>query len=181
MAKTSNTPWVVAGGKIGEIGHCQRCGEGLKISDPQAIEVILAAINAFAKLHRNCTKTAETPISPSTPWEWIDSRDTGISSAAIWSVMMNTRSPYGRYDHPHDPDDFGRCYRLLELFPEWKSRLTEVSTRFPFWAPFIRDWSTLCEAYEREIETPRREPLSLYRLLRSLASESALLKSSGES
>lgn len=88
------------------------------------------------------------------PNEWILGRDTGTSSKTIWAVMMNavhkgdacTESSV-TFDVPHDVDDFGRCYRLLALFPEWRERIKEVGKVFPMWIPYIREWGKLEKLY----------------------------------
>lgn len=81
---------------------------------------------------------------------WIVGRDTGISSKTIWSVMMDAvpTNPHPfDFDIPHDPDDFGRCYRLLETIPEWRARLREVAARFPAWSGLVDNWSELEEMF----------------------------------
>ena len=82
--------------------------------------------------------------------EWLLGNDTGISSKAIFSTMTGIQYPsaYENWNWPRDAGDFGRCYRLLELFPRWKSRLREVSERFPHWAPIIEAWHELSRLYE---------------------------------
>lgn len=55
---------------------------------------------------------------------WALSRDTGISSEAIAKHM--TGSSTDRMSPPSDADDRGRCIRLLELIPEWITRLPEM-------------------------------------------------------
>jgi hypothetical protein len=81
-----------------------------------------------------------------TPNEWILGRDTGTSSKTIWAVMTGStcRDP-GR---PYDADDFGRCYRLLTLFPGWRVRLSEVTAQFPMWTPLVEAWDDLTALYE---------------------------------
>jgi hypothetical protein len=91
--------------------------------------------------------------------QWIAGRDTGISSKTIWSVMMGvevlgTEAWSLQYDVPLDPDDFGRCYRLLELIPGWRARLGEVADRFPAWRPLVEHWSELEALYRPVVETP---------------------------
>lgn len=85
--------------------------------------------------------------------KWIAGNDTGISSRTIWSVMMGVveddRKDSWDYDPPSDSDDFGRCYRLLVLVPEWRERLPEVGEIFPKWRPLIRNWDNLTGMYER--------------------------------
>lgn len=96
-----------------------------------------------------------------TPEQWIVGDDTGVSSKTIWAVMMGAVSgqePWYAFDVPHDPDDFGRCYRLLKAIPEWRPRLHEVAERFPKWAPLIAAWDELTALYEEEVANgkPRR-------------------------
>jgi len=92
-----------------------------------------------------------------TPNEWIIGDDTGVSSKTIWAVMTkstNAKMPFG-CDIPHDPSDFGRCYRLLEHFPEWKKRLNEIPKFFPKWGPMIREWDKMTELWEKESQFDR--------------------------
>lgn len=89
-----------------------------------------------------------------TPEQWIVSYDTGVSSKTIWAVMMGAISgqePWSTFNVPHDPADFGRCYRLLKAIPEWRPRLHEVAERFPKWAPLIAAWDELTALYEEEV------------------------------
>ena len=55
---------------------------------------------------------------------WALSSDTGISSEAIAKHM--TGSGAVRMMPPSDADDRSRCIRLLELIPEWITRLPEM-------------------------------------------------------
>ncbi len=80
--------------------------------------------------------------------EWLMSDDTGTSSKTIVAAL-NGLAPLRYADVPHDPDDFGRCYRLLLLFPEYRERLPEVARRHPKWGPMIDAWDELTSMYER--------------------------------
>lgn len=83
-----------------------------------------------------------------TPTEWLLSGDNGTSSETILAVMTGSSTRYA--DIPYDNDDFGRCYRLLRLFPQWRARLPEVAQRYPAWGPMVAAWdelSALWEAY----------------------------------
>lgn len=90
--------------------------------------------------------------------EWITGGDTGRSSKTIWAVMMgavNERARAFEYSPPLDPSDFGRCYRLLALVPEWRPRLGEVAARFPEWRGLVEAWSELTTMYEAAMAAPR--------------------------
>jgi hypothetical protein len=113
-----------------------------------------------------------TPVAPGTESAreravaWFRGNDTGMSSETIFEVMTNI--PVKRHDFPYDPSDFGRCYRLLQAFPEWKSRLGEVADRFPAWKPFVARWSEMEELYERDLPTDKSA--DLYNLMITLRS-----------
>jgi hypothetical protein len=105
------------------------------------------------------------------PLAWILGNDTGVSAKTIWAVMMGETPediPFG-YDVPHDPADFGRCYRLLNRFPEWKSRLNEVAEKFPKWGPMVREWGKMTQLYEKELSSGCSP--KLYALIQKLREE----------
>jgi hypothetical protein len=87
-----------------------------------------------------------------TPIEWLLGNDTGVSSKTILAVMTGTPEPRFGPDCPHDADDFGRCYRLLQHFPEWRARLAEVSDRYPIWGPLVEHWAELEAIYFEETQ-----------------------------
>ena len=95
---------------------------------------------------------------------WLTGRDTGVSSKTIWSVM--TGHAVQRTGIPYDPDDFGRCHRLLLAIPEWRDRLDEVADAHPKWRPFVDAWGQMEALYAEE--SPRRVAPRLYELMRSL-------------
>jgi hypothetical protein len=74
-----------------------------------------------------------------TPIEWLWDGDTGISSKAIFGVMngLPTVEIWAGDNTPRDPGDFGRCYQLVALFPEYRDRLPEVAVKFPKWKSIV--------------------------------------------
>ena len=84
---------------------------------------------------------------------WLSNGDTGISSKTIWSAL--TGNLIERTGIPHDPSDFGRCYRLLKVMPAWRARLHEVAAKFPEWEKLIDAWDELTALYEEELPTGR--------------------------
>lgn len=91
------------------------------------------------------------------PYDWIISGDTGISSEAIWCVMMGaTPSRRAHHNIPRDPSDFGRCHRLLERIPEWRERMGEVPRVFPMWGPLVAAWDELTELYVAYLTAERK-------------------------
>lgn len=81
--------------------------------------------------------------------KWIVSCDTGASSKTIWSVMMGVERSDRSY--PHDPGDFGRCYRLLTLIPEWRARLAEMATVSNYWSALVENWEKIERQYLDEL------------------------------
>lgn len=86
--------------------------------------------------------------------EWWNGTDVGKSSAVIFSTLC-TNSPFkqeakhfGNGEYPHDPDDFGRCRRLLEKFPEWKPLLPKVAQAYPDskWPEIIESWDLVSQS-----------------------------------
>jgi hypothetical protein len=162
----SKAKWVVVGGKTGEAAHCTRCGEGLSLGGSQPIYIAIAMMDAFVNHHIHCRENGFSEAPPQSVYEWFRGRDIGTSSLTIYSVFMHTDSPHSGYDVPHDPSDFGRCYRLLKLMPSWKDRLDEVAAKFPKWKPFAERWSELTALYEEEL--PSGSAPKLYKLMQEL-------------
>jgi hypothetical protein len=106
-------------------------------------------------------------------WRWIRSGDTGISSETIWSVMMGEPPPGRGGSIPYDPADFGRCHRLLALFPEWRHRLPEVEAHDPMWGPLVREWDALTALYLEEL--PTGEGRKLWARMQELEDEARIL------
>lgn len=115
--------------------------------------------------------------------KWIVSGDTGISSVTIWACMMGIEQIYlGRCDTPSDPSDFGRCYRLFKLIPEWEERIEElrkykigvhISVGLPDerhnhdkWGSFVDHYPQMKKWYEEEYESGKCE--GLYNLMKAL-------------
>jgi hypothetical protein len=91
---------------------------------------------------------------------WIVSDDVGCSSKTIWSVMMNVE--YEDHMTPLDSGDFGRCYRLIKLMPEWESRLHEVAKKYDDWTPFVENWDIIKTKYESQLNNTANDTFDLY-------------------
>lgn len=94
-----------------------------------------------------------TQTTPRAAMLWVVGSDTGMSSKAIWSHMVNgcAERAWGSVYYPLDPDDFGRCYRLLLRVPEWRPRIGEMAVYGPEWAGLAAAWDELTNLYEQEI------------------------------
>ena len=100
---------------------------------------------------------------------WIVGGDTGTSSETIWAVMMGAAEPKDswRRGYPLDPDDFGRCYRLLKLIPEWRERLPEVAARYPTWRFLVQNWTLLTRMYVLTVNSGGRRAPKMYDLMQA--------------
>jgi hypothetical protein len=78
---------------------------------------------------------------------WASGDDTGVSSKAILKVMTG-QTISDDYCHPHDSQDLGRCVRLLDIIPEWRPRIGEMSNVSDEWAALSAVWPEL-EALHR--------------------------------
>lgn len=170
-ARRGGAEWVVVGGAPGEVGHCTRCGQGLRLELPISLNVFAAASKAFVQDHRHCRPGRYVASTPATAQEWLKSRDTGISSLTIYHVMTGAETVASDFEYgsPSDPSDFGRCYRLLQNVPAWRERLAEVAAKFPAWTPFVREWSTMEQLYNEEL--PNGTAPRLYKLMKDLERE----------
>lgn len=138
---------------------CFRCGVAEKMFplslDKKRLKAGMLNLEAFQEEHARCVETESSPSRhvPKTPREWLDGYDTGISSKAICRTLLGL--PVEDPTPPRDPADFGRCYRLLKLFPDWRARLAEVAKAFPAsaWPALVACWDELTQLYELELPT----------------------------
>jgi hypothetical protein len=72
---------------------------------------------------------------------------------------------------PRDPSDFGRCYRMLKLFPELRERLPEVASACPEWSGLVGAWAELEALWEQE--SPSGKCPALYDRMKALLSGSS--------
>lgn len=102
-----------------------------------------------------------------------------MSSETIWhffqgKVYFEVEQRAGRATGPkpdgipHDPSDFGRCYRLLKAFPRWRENLPLMAEVKPEWRKLIAAWSDLEKLYEEEIPDGTGAAPKLYAAMKAL-------------
>jgi hypothetical protein len=74
-----------------------------------------------------------------------DYKPRGASSATIYNYF-NTGLCSGRI--PLDYEDFGRCYELLQHYPQWYGRMTEMKNVSKEWDRIGNNWDTLTNLYK---------------------------------
>ncbi len=102
--------------------------------------------------------------------DWLLSGDTGISSKVMFHVLSGRKGgdTRGWFNWPHDPSDFGRCFRMLAKFPEWRGRIGEVSAACPGWGPMIAAWDELESLWHEEIHRLDGNAPKLYARMKAL-------------
>lgn len=86
--------------------------------------------------------------------EWLAGRDTGASSRALMAYMERDLTLFAaegwRLAYPLDPDDLGRCIRLMDIEPSYRHRILEMASVSPQWARLAAHWSELETLYREE-------------------------------
>lgn len=85
---------------------------------------------------------------------WLASGDTGVSSCTLALVAMGATK--GHFDAPHDMDDFGRCYRLVEAAPVLREHFEKVGYLVPAFARILANWDSLAEQYLKAQSSRKR-------------------------
>ena len=121
-----------------------------------------AIVKAANDIIRECERVPVMATEGMGLQAWLRCDDTGLSSCYMASVLDGTFSrPYA---HPLDLDDFWRCSRLLQAVPEFRERLTRMSSRSPQWSRLAAQWT--------EIETlATTRPLEANQVIQRCVSE----------
>jgi hypothetical protein len=138
---------------------CLNCGGSHKLQMPVAVEVITKKIEAFNELHADCEPTwKESEITRGSSLDekvldWLINGETGVSSKTMAEVMTGRPCLKGWHrDHPYDPDDFSRCYKLLKMIPELKALLPKMRSVSEAWSNLVDNWDKLTEMYEQNTQ-----------------------------
>lgn len=134
---------------------CHNCGGEYQLQYPISIPDMNKKIASFNTLHADCPKTwTEQQADQSKSihekaMHWIACGEHGMSSKTMWNCLMGNK----KYDvsHPYDPDDFKRCYKLLQTVPEWKSQLHRLKPLSRQWSNLVDNWDKLTEMFEKNI------------------------------
>lgn len=83
--------------------------------------------------------------------EWLATGFHGISSMTIFKRLTGVKPPSLSHEHhPSDPDDLGRCRRLLDQVPDLHARLNEMADVSPVWQKLVAEWEALCRLMDSE-------------------------------
>jgi hypothetical protein len=136
---------------------CLNCGGEFNLILPMPVTEMTKKIDAFNLLHKDCVKTWVEPIVDQSKevkekamW-WIANGQIGMSSKTMWNYFMGNDS--FPINHPYDPDDFSRCYALLQVVPEWRKRILELGKLSTEWKKLSENWDKLTEMFEENRKT----------------------------
>jgi hypothetical protein len=151
---------------------CSNCGQSQDVPYPIAIPIFTAMSDAFIKMHTNCAKTWEQPTveqelseNAKADW-WLSNGERGLSSEFIFQVISGRNIGARNYE-PSDPDDFRRCYLLLQAVPEWKMKLNRLKPFSKYWSNLVDNWDKLNELLEEQLKTKKAN--GMYEFMRKLA------------
>lgn len=153
---------------------CFNCGGSHELQYPLPVNEMTQTIKAFDRLHKNCTpawKTPEPPLgneSQNARW-WLANGERGLSSKTIYSVMTGENIMGNwKYHHPSDPDDFRRCYLLLQAVPEWRPKMDKMRNVSEVWNRLVDNWDKLTGMLEAALQTPDKKAPGMYEFMKSL-------------
>jgi len=148
MEKTITAKTTIRNEKL----FCLNCGGEFALKYPMGIGDMLEKTESFNKLHADCEKIWTEPEADQSKnarekamW-WIANGEKGMSSETMWNCLIGN-ADY-RISHPYDPDDFKRCWKLLEAVPEWKKDLHKLKPLSSAWSNLVDNWDKLNEYYE---------------------------------
>lgn len=128
---------------------CTCCGGEHELVYPMPIKEFSNTCKAFDTLHKNCKQTYVEPkpdqdlAVKEKAMFWLNYGEKGMSSETMWNCLMGNKN--FSVNHPYDPSDFRRCHSLLEMVPEWRLRLDEVSKLSKQWKNLTKNWDKLTE------------------------------------
>ncbi|MBP9794118.1 MAG: hypothetical protein KBC56_08980 [Flavobacterium sp.] len=155
---------------------CFNCGDQHIIPMPCQVNVMTDIIDGFTKRHFNCEKTWTEPkpdegLSVNQKMNfWLANGERGISANTIFQTISGVQALKGNPSHPHDPDDFGRCYKLLQAIPEWRSQMNKLRRLSIAWDNLVENWDKLTEMYEqnKKEDWKNHEKIGMYDLMQTL-------------
>ena len=81
---------------------------------------------------------------------WWQCDDTGSSSKYLAAILSGERFAVSKVNYPHDPQDFGRCVRMLDACPGFRELLPVAMAdpaHGPAWNALAARWAELEALY----------------------------------
>lgn len=156
---------------------CLNCGGKFPLPFPIPVDLMTGKIEAFNALHKDCKPVWREPdadhgtdVKARAMW-WIANGHVGQSSKAMWNCLMGNKD--FAINHPYDPDDFSRCYKLLQAVPEWRGELHKLKSLSTAWNNLADNWDKLTEMYEENERTEWKnyKKVGMYEFMQTLIRE----------
>lgn len=116
---------------------------------------------AVCKAATQIANAANEPARPATDAmgmnAWLASHDTGLSSKYLAGAVSGAFK--SSFAYPRDPDDFGRCYRMMRAIPEVRVLAMRMDALPAPWPQLHKVWLELERLYEEEFPTGRAPKL----------------------
>ena len=153
---------------------CTCCGGEFALNLPLAIDEMTSKTDAFQELHKDCKQTWTEPKADQSKssnakamW-WVANGQVGMSSKTMFNCLIGNSDFHNH--HPYDPDDFSRCYTLLEAVPEWKRRLHELKKLSGEWCNLVNNWDELTRMYEQNVKEnwKNSKKIGMYEFMQTL-------------
>jgi len=82
--------------------------------------------------------------------QWLRTGRRGSSSETMFATLHGCNTSGCALTHPLDPNDLGRCRRLLEEVPEFQERFPLMADLSPAWHELVANWGELCQIMDEE-------------------------------
>ena len=114
-------------------------------AEPRLINCVISAANSI------CEEFAKPIVKASAGMgltDWLASDDVGMSSKFMASALSGQFK--AEFAYPRDPDDLGRCIRLIKAVPELKGLIHNMRSHGVMWTVVANNWERWSEMYEKE-------------------------------
>ena len=162
---------------LADIGEMLADKYGITEVETRHIEAIAAAATLICDEFKRSRVASESCKGLAA---WVCSDDVGLSSlemarklaplAGLGECPKHRYQTHGNY--PHDPDDLGRCLKLLRCVPELRAHLGAMAECGPVWAGYVAQWDEMERLFAEEALT--KNCPKLYALMKTI--ESAVRK-----
>lgn len=116
------------------MNECSRQIPGLP-AEPRLMNCVIAAANTI------CAEFAKPIVKASSGMgltAWLASDDVRMSSKFMASVLSGQF--HAEFAIPYDPEDLGRCLRMIQAAPELTPRIDEMRKHGPMWTAVADKW-----------------------------------------
>lgn len=114
-------------------------------AEPRLMNCVISAANSI------CEEFAKPIVKASAGMgltDWLASDDVGMSSKFMASILTGQFS--AEFAIPHDPDDLGRCIRMIQAIPELKGTIHLMCSHGTMWTAVANNWERWSEMYQAE-------------------------------